>query len=243
MTESEPTIENDSKPVNPLTIAMNIFTSPGEAFNVLEKRPTKLFPVIVVLASLSVVMFWYFSIVDFDWYVDDALSITSMNEDQREEAREAMLSMNQSMFMWLGIAGSIISILVIWLIQSGYLALVSALTGDRFRFTHWFSLVAWTGLTALLSVVGMVVNLLLNTNGQLSAYELDPLTLANLGMQSSNGSMAMIFNSLNLPMFWGVALMVIAYRQWLEVTWFRASAIVLGPYVVILGLLTYNALT
>ncbi|MEQ8952508.1 MAG: YIP1 family protein [Gammaproteobacteria bacterium] len=243
MNESNPVPGNESKPASPFTNAVNIFTSPAEAFSEIEIRPTKLIPLVVILGSLCLTMFWYFSIVDFDWYVDDALSITNMSEAQREEAREAMLSMNRTTFMWFGIAGSAVTILLIWILQAGYLSLVSALTGDRFRFTHWFSLVAWTGLTALLSVVGMVVNLLLNTNGQLSAYELDPLTLANLGMQSSAGSMGIVFNSLNLPMFWGVALMVMAYRQWLQTSWARASAIVTGPYVVILGLLTYNALT
>ena len=243
MTDSDTTLDTGAKAPGPFAIAINIFTAPREAFAALEQKPSKLFPLLVVICALSLTFFWYFSIVDFDWYVDDALSLSNVPEAQLDDARETMLGMGQTTFMWIGMGGAVIGILVIWTIQAGYLALVSALSGDRFKFSNWFSLVAWTGLTALLSAVGMVVNIVLTSNGQLSAYDLDPLTLANLGMQSSNGSLQTIFRSINLPMFWSAALMVMAYRQWLQSSWQRAAAIVLGPYVVIFGLWAFSALT
>ncbi len=241
---NQETISNShAEKTHPVTTAINILTAPGEAFTTIRAYPTKLFPVSVVLLSLMAVMFWYFSIVDFDWYVDNTLAQANLSDAQHDEARERMLSMSQTNFMLLGMVGAGVGILAIWMLQTVYLTLVSALRGDDIKFTHWFSLVAWTGLTSLVSVLGMCVNILLNTNGQLSNYDLDPLTLANLGMQSSNSSIEMIFNAINLTVIWSLILMMMAYRQWLQSGWVRAVGIVLGPYILIIGVLAYFAIT
>jgi hypothetical protein len=84
---------------------------------------------------------------------------------------------------------------------------------------------------------------MLSPNGQLSSYDLDPLTLANLGMQSSNGSVMTIMNQLNLTMIWSIVLTLMAYKQWIESTWFRALAVVLSPYLLIIGVWAYIAFT
>ena len=50
-------------------------------------------------------------------------------------------------------------------------------------------------------------------------------------------------NSLNLTMIWSIALTVLAYRQWLDSSQIKALAVVLAPYLVILGVWAYFALT
>jgi len=242
MTDSDTLQAGKTDPAGAINTAINILASPSEAFNEIAQRPTKLFPIAIILCSMTAVMFWYFSIIDFDWYIDDALSLSNLNEAQLEGAREAMESMPQTTFRVFGIIGGSISLLVVWLLQSVYLSLASALNGDRFKFTHWFSLIVWTALPYLLSVVGMAVTIALSPNGQLSAYDLDPTTLANLGMQSSNGSVDTVMNSLNLTMIWSITLTVFAYKQWLESSWLKAMSIVLAPYLLIIGVWAYFAL-
>lgn len=226
-----------------LNTAINVLTAPSEAFNEISQRPTKLFPLAIIMISSMLVMFWYFTIVDFDWYIDDTLSGANFSEEQLEAGREAMQSMSQNTFRMIGVFGGAFALFIVYVLQAGYLGLASALNGDRYKFSHWFSLIIWTGLPYLLSIVGMIVNILLNSNGQLSAYDLDPLTLANLGMQSSNGSLSTIFNSLNLTMIWSMTLVVMAYKQWLNSSLVKALTIVLAPYLLILGVWAYFAFT
>jgi len=241
-------IDNDSlqalrtEPAGLLNTAVNIFTSPSEAFTELQQRPRKLFPLLLILSSLLAVMFWYFSIVDFDWYIDDLLSGADLEEEQLEQARQEMTFMPQSMFGLFSAIGAAIATLTTWLLQSGYLSLASALSGDRFRFSHWFSLVLWTSLPSLLSIMGMAVNIALSPNGQLNAYDLDPTTLASLGMQSNNAAVQGIFTFINLALIWGVVLTVLGYRQWLQSGWTRALSVVLAPYILIFGVWAYFAL-
>lgn len=232
-----------SPPASMFDIAINILTTPSEAFRELQQRPSKLFPLLAILLSTASVMFWYFSIVDLEWYIDDTLSLQDLNEDQMEAARGQMSSMSRSTFRLISTLASSFGIVFIYILQAGYLSLTSAISGSGQKFSHWFSLVLWTGLPYLFSVVGMVATLLLSTNGQLSAYDLDPLTLANLGMQSSNDSLMTIFRTLNLTMIWGMSLTVMGYRQWLGCGIIRALAVVLAPYVLILLAGVYFALS
>ena len=232
-----------TEPAGLINTATNILLSPGEAFTELQQRPSKLFPLALIVLSTMAVMFWYFSIVDFDWYIDDTLAAVNLDDEQLETAREQMASMSQTTFKMFGIFSGAIGILVVYVLQSGYLSLTSAISGSGQKFGDWFSLVLWTSLPYMLSVVGMVSTIALSPNGQLGSYDLDPLTLANLGMQSGNSSLTAIFNGISLPMLWGIALTIMGYRQWLDCSLLKAMTVVLAPYFLILGIWAYFALT
>lgn len=228
---------------SPLVTAVNILTAPRDAFAALQQHPSKLFPLLLILGSTLLVMLWYFSIVDFDWYIDDTVAGNSnLTDEQQEAMREGMRSMSQNTFTAIGVAGGVVSLLLMYVVQSGYLSMASALNGDRYRFSHWFSLICWANLPALLGILGMVVTILMSPNGQISVYALNPLTLANLGVVPGNGSLQSLMNVLSLPLFWTVGLIVMAYHQWVESTWSKALAIVLAPYILIFGVWTYFAL-
>ena len=243
MTDAEALQSSKTEPAGLINTAINIIASPSEAFSELEQRPTKLFPIAVILISMMLVMFWYYTIVDFDWFIDDSLALANLSEDQMEAARDGMTSMSQTTFTMFGVLGGPAAFFVFWVIQAGYLSLMSALIGDRFKFTNWFSLVVWTALPYLLSNVGMAVTVALSPNGQLSAAELNPLTLRNLGMEVNITSLDALFLQLDLTIIWAIALTVMAYKQWLESSWIKACGIVLAPYLLLTGVWAYFALT
>lgn len=226
-----------------VTVALNLLTAPREAFTEIKQFPVKLFPLLLVLAANALVLLWYFNIVDYDWYIDDVLANTSLEGQQLEDARENMASMSQSTMAGFGILGSFAALTAIYLLQATYLSLVAALRGETLKFSHWFSLVCWAGLPFLLSAVGMVVTILLSPSGQLSTYDLDPLSLRNLGLRTNNDSLQSLFNFISLPMIWSTALILTAYQQWLHAGWLRSAAVVLAPYALILGIWAYFALT
>lgn len=231
-----------TEPAGLINTAVNILVSPSEAFTELQQRPRKLFPLALLLLGSITVMLWYFSVMDFDWYIDDLLTTTNVDADDLEEAREQMSSMGKNTFMVLGILAATVTILLFQVIQAGYLALISALTGDGQKFSNWFSLVLWTALPSLFAIAGTIVTILLSTNGQLSSYDLNPLTLGNLGMESSNSSLTTLLNSVDVTMAWSIGLLVMGYKQWLETSLRKALTIVLSPYLLILVVWMYFAL-
>ncbi len=218
-----------------IDLSLNILLSPNEAFDTLKRRPSKLFPLLLILSLNALVLAWYFNMVDFDWYVDDALSLTDLEDEQLDAARESMTSMSTTTFMSFGILGSVVAILAMYTLNGAYLSLVSALRGEDLKFGHWFSLQCWSGMPVLFSIVGMLATILLSPNGQLSAYDLDPFTLRNLGFTSANSSVEGLFSYISLSMLWSTGIVVGGYKNWLAASWLRAILIVTAPYLLILG--------
>ena len=187
-------------------------------------------------------LLWYFLTVDYDWFVDETLSQANISERQMEDAREAMTSMSQTTFTAYGVLGGSVWLIFLWAAQASYLSLASALNGDRFRFTNWFSLIVWTALPYFLATIGSAVTILISPNGQLSSLDLNPLTLRNLGIQTNIDSLNSIFTRLDLTIIWGIFLTVMGYKNWLQSSWFKACTIVLAPYLLFLGVWAYFAL-
>jgi hypothetical protein len=226
-----------------LATAVNILVAPGEAFSTIRTRPTILFPLLLVAVSTMLVIAWYFRVLDYDWYIDDTLArLPNLSEAELETARERMAGLSQRNLMLLSTLSSGAGLVIILLLQAGYLTLVSALHGDEYRFRQWFSLAAWTGLPGLLSTLSMAINIWLNPSGQVGIYDLNSLSLYNLGMQTANESLNQLLNGINLPMLWSLGLVIVAYRQWLQAGPLRALIIVTAPYLLIFGVLTYFAL-
>jgi len=235
---------NITQSQNPIALAINVLTAPSEAFKTIREQPTSLLPLALILISTLGVMAWYFAILDYDWYIDDTLSqFPDFTEQQMADAREGMQSLSQSSMMWITMLTGGIATLAIYLIQSSYLSLVSALRGDEIRFKQWWSLVAWTNLPSLFVAISMAVNILLNPSGQLSTLELNGLTLLALGMETANPSLNRIFSAINLAMVWNVVLLVLAYRQWLQASTLRSITVVFAPYLLIFGVWTYFAVS
>jgi hypothetical protein len=230
-----PDTKNTDHRMPPLNLVINVLSAPHDAFTELKQRPSKLFPLALTLTLNSIVLAWYFNMVDFAWYVDDSLSLANLEEDELETAKNAMTSMGRNTFLGFGILGSLAVILGIYTVNSGYLSLISALRGESLKFGHWFSLQCWAGMPIIVSIVGMFATLLLSPNGQLSGYDLDPFTLRNLGFVSDNQSVQGLYASLSLTMLWTVGLIIAGYKQWLGASWMRAILTVTAPYLLFLG--------
>lgn len=226
-----------------LTTAVNVFVSPGEAFPAIRRRPNILFPLIVLLLPTLAVTFWYFQIVDYDWLVDDTIArFGDMSPEQQQGLRDYYGGQSPLAAGLTAIVGGIVSTVVLLTIHSAYLTLVSALTGDEFRFRHWFSLVTWTSLPVVLVALVMAVNIVLSPGGQISIYDANSLSLASLGLSAESTAVQSLWDTLNLALFWSLALLVAGYRQWVTVAWPRATLIVLAPYILVIGVIAFFAM-
>lgn len=234
--------ESTAGPMSPFVLFINMLTSPTEAFDELIRRPSKLLPLLLVIGLNALVIYWYFSILDYDWFVDDTLQNANIPEDQLEQARENIEQMGPSMLRLFSLLGSSVAILAIYTIQAGYLTLTSAIAGHSQKFSQWFSLAAWTGIVVIFAQIGMAVTLLLDTNGQLGQYDLDPTTLRNLGLRPDNPDLERILGSINLSMIWSLVLLVFGHRRWLGTSLLKSVSIVGAPYLLIFGIWTYISL-
>ena len=81
----------------------------------------------------------------------------------------------------------------------------------------------------------MVVNIALHPNGQLSSYDLDPTSLAALGLTLTGTSFETIAKSVTLTMLWAIGLVTLGFAQWLQISLSKSAAIIATPYILIFG--------
>jgi len=227
-----------------LTTTINVFAAPGEAFSSIRSRPRILFPLAVLLVPTLAVYFWYFQVVDYAWFIDDTIArFGDMPAEQQQAMRDYYGAQSPLVAGLTTVVGGLFSTLMILLVHAAYLTLVSALVGDDFRFRHWFSLLAWTTLPAVLVALVMAVNIMLIPSGQISIYDANSLSLASLGMTADTAAMQSLLDTLNLALFWSLALLVAGYRQWVNAGWLRSTLVVLAPYILIIGGVAFFALS
>ncbi len=226
-----------ARPAGGFRTALNILLEPAKAFADLRERPSWLFPVLLISASNALALLWYFSILDIPWFMENLLyqGDAEPSEEQIEAFREQTENLSPSLFMITGFLGAIFALFLVWMLQAAYLTLVSALTGDGYRFGNWFCLSTWTSIPSLFSMIGMAITLALNPNGQLDQTELDPLQLANLGVQFGDSAVNDIIGPLSLTYLWTLGLLAYGYRQWRQQSWLKSACIALLPQLLLFG--------
>ena len=229
-------MSNESiQPAGGFRTVLNILLEPATAFRSLRERPNSLLPALLVVGGTALAMLWYFAILDIPWFLENLLyqGGAEPSQDQIDAFRAGTEDLSPLIFMISGFFGVIFGILLIWTLQAGYLTLVSALTGDGFRFRNWFCLVTWTAIPTLFTVFGMAVTLLLNSNGQIAQQELDPLLLGNLGLQFGNSAVDNVLAQISLTQLWGrgaarIRISVVAGRALVEIRDYRAAAAIIA---------------
>lgn len=230
---------NDIAPpkISRLHTALCVFISPNEAFKAIERRPLKLFPMMMIWAAFIAMFIWYFSIVELDSIIGYSLSGPDLTAQDRAEAEALMESITRYTQAFGAAIGLSASSLILWALYAAYLSLISAMVGDKVYFGQWFSLIVWTSLVMLVRVAAGMVVLYNSPDGRLSVEALNPLVLSNLGMESGNGWLQGFYDYVDITAIWQTILVILAYRRWLAASWFRAIAVVTGPYWIIGGAL------
>lgn len=230
----------EQSPSSNMATAIDIVASPSAAMARIEQRPAILFPLLLVMLPMLLVMAWYVQIVDQAWMLDDMMSrFGDMTPEQLEAFRAA--AGENPVSLGSTVLGAAVSTIVFYTIHAGYLTLVSLMSGDRYRFRHWFSLLCWTNVPMLLVTLVMAVNILLDANGQLSMYDANSLSLASLGLNSESMGINALLDTFSLPLIWALALLVAGYRQWLRCGWLRATLLVLAPYLLVISVVMFFA--
>jgi Yip1 domain len=223
------------------TIAVNIFTSPREAFAAIRERPRFWLPLVLVVLASSATAAIYLMGVDVEWFYGEQLrnSGRNMTEEQIEQATRFMTSLPSPVLGAIGAMSAMIFLPILYLLSALYYRIVSGFTKDGVRYAQWFGLVCWCALPALLAQIATGVNLLTNDISLMPQSDVNPLSIPNLlGMELSAGSpLAGIAAYLDPTTIWTTVLTVIGYRTWTGKSLFVSILVVITPLVLIFGLL------
>jgi len=229
--------------MNNLALSVALATAPSSAFEELRERPRFWFPLLLLVFTTAGMCYWYYSIVDIEWFKDVMFSnnpdIQKLPEDERA-ARMAMFGRNT--LLWGSMVGAIFAMPIFFLLEALYLLLAAKVTKLPQGFKHWFALSCWCALPMLLGTVVAAIMLILSENAQVSPGVLQPLSLNELLLNRPVGSPGQsLFESLSIPTFLSFALMIIGVRVWSQRSWLFSATLVVLPWVVIYGLWAYFA--
>ncbi|AVP97592.1 hypothetical protein C7S18_10455 [Ahniella affigens] len=214
---------------------INIFVEPGKVFAELKEKPTFLLPLLLMMALTAAMTLLYFNKVDGEWLTNHQLTMSGseMSAAEIEQAKKVMPSAKV-----MGIVGAIfapIFIVIVTLVMGLYYLAAGKITGTAVSFKQALSLVTWSGVPALLSLVVAIVGIFMmapqSTLESLMLTNVDPL-IVQLPYDHAWSSFAKNFNLLSL---WSVALVAIGWRNWGRTGWGQALTVALIPTLVIFG--------
>lgn len=224
--------------MNDLALLVAMATAPSSAFTELRERPRFWFPLLLLVACTAVIVYWYYSTVDIEWFKDAMFSnhpsVQKLSEAERERAA-AMVGRNS--LLVTGMIGAIVFIPISCLVQAAYLLLAAKVARLPQGFKHWFAFICWTALPMLLSIVVSAIFLLISDTAQVSPSVLQPLSINELVLHRPVGSPGhTLLASLSIPSVLSWILMIIGVRVWSGRSWAFSTLFILLPVVVVHGI-------
>lgn len=229
--------------MNNLALSVALATAPSAAFNELRERPRFWFPLLLLVASTAIMSWWYYSIVDIEWFKDAMFSNDPNVQKLGEAERAAAMSMlTRTTLLWSSVVGAVFALPIVLLLWAVYLLLAAKVTKLPQGFKHWFALTCWTMLPMLLSAVVGAIFLILSDTAQVSPSVLQPLSVNELLLHRPMGSPGYsLFESLSIPLVLSTILMIIGVRVWSERSWLFSAVFILLPTVVLYGIWAFFA--
>lgn len=219
-------------PVNPFSALVKMFYEPTRTFEALEPKKQAWLPIILVIAAMTAVTLWYFSVVDGAWFIEQMFSTMKAKE---REAAEQMLNANTMKVSMIG--GQLIGVPLVLCITGLYFLIAGKIAKRPLSFGAGFSLAAWAMVPTLLLLPLAAIQILMSANPQFEYSALNMLSLNQLLFQYPMGHpMAAFFDSISLVSVWNAVLLVIGFQVWAKAQLATALKVVLFPYVVVYGI-------
>jgi hypothetical protein len=215
--------------MNNLELTAALATAPSSAFADLRERPRFVFPLLLVMLTSAAIVFWYYSVVDIDWYKQTVLASAPKFQQMDEDKRAAALSiMTGTTLKWGSTVAVLLLVPVMFLMQSLLLWVAARVTRLPQGFKHWFALVCWTSLPVLLGTIVAAILLFLNDSPQVAPGVLQQLSLNELVFHVPPHAPGFgLISSLSIPAFLGWGLMIIGVHTWSQRSWAFSAAFIL----------------
>ena len=127
-----------------------LFVEPGKAMEAVRARSMLVLPLVLLLVGTAAVQLWYYQTVDFPWLLDHMFGAQSgMDPDQAEAAKKFM---TPGMMAGSSVAGTLIVLPLMLLLQAVYLLLAARVVGNDLPFGKWFAFATWTSVPSLLLI-------------------------------------------------------------------------------------------
>jgi Yip1 domain len=231
--------------MNNIQLAVALVTDPKGAMREIEARPRFLFPLLITILVTVGITFWYFKVVDFDWFIDMTIRSSPRSKNLTEEQMAAASRvMTRGVLTWTSLIAVPFAIVIYRLLEALWYFLAGKVTKVQRSYKQWFALANWTSLPGLLGVLPAIPLLLGSKSVQLdAATAISPLSLNNLFFHRAMGEPGyQLFTNLNLIQLFTAFLVVLGIKLWSGRSWLFAVVYALLPVAVIAGIWAFVVL-
>lgn len=222
----------------PFAAVVRMFYEPTQTFKDLEPRKHAWLPLVLVVLMSIVVTFWYFSVVDLEWFKEQMLSTMKASERALVEDK-----MSANTFKVSIIGTQLVGMPIIAAILGLYFMIAGKLTKNPMSFSTGFALGAWAYLPSILMLPLAAIQILMSSNPQFDMGALNMLSVNQLFFQyPMNHPLGNVYNSISVLSVWTTILGIIGFQVWGKASRATAIAVVLVPTVAIYGLWILSAM-
>jgi Yip1-like protein len=224
--------------MNNLALTAALATAPTSAFAELRERPRFWFPLLLLVGSTAALMYWYYSVVDIEWFKDAFYGNNSQIQALPEADRARALGMvGRGMLLWGSVIGTLVALPCVFLLTALYFLLAAKVTKLPQGYKHWLALTCWTSLPIILNTVVGAIFMLMSDTTQISPNVLQPLSVNELLLHRPLGSPGQaMLSSLSIPAVLSSILAVIGVHTWSQRSWAFSTIVALLPVVLFYGI-------
>lgn len=204
--------------IQALKACRHILLSPRQGFQeIRDKSAWSWTPFGLIMGSLITVFLYFFSVVDFDWLI---------NQMKSQTQSQAIENLSLQVMFWATSFGATFGILLSNIFYALFLYLI--IKASRYptsSYGRWFGFTWWTSLPVVVSSVLAILITFLSTDGMVTIEELAPLSLGAFIHSSSHWYGLM--DTLTPFLLWSVGLAAIGLHNWLDME-LKLAAIIAG---------------
>lgn len=214
---------------NPFSASLNVLFKPNGVFSVLsEKQNWSWIPFLLVVTSAVLPIYLYFSVIDFQWYID------LVTHNSPPEVKTMMQATDANQMRITASSAVFIGALISGVVFATYLNLVTKIDPDNINgFTDWYGFSWWVSMPVVISNIISLALLVTVSDAQMTPNVLYPLSLAFIFNTSIGSEWLSLLQSTGLSTLWSIYLMAVGVSRWIKVSTQKAFLIATAPFVVI----------
>ncbi|MCS0588139.1 YIP1 family protein [Massilia norwichensis] len=212
----------------------NVILEPTSTFARLKDKTRAWLPLFILIALSVGIMVWWISTLDFPWLVEHTVAAQPKATPEMRAAMEKF--MTPTSMMWSSVIGAVLGTLVAMAVSALYYLVAGKIMGVPIGFGKWFGFSVWTSVPRLLTVPLSALQIM-TSNGRLAPEDLNMASLNFLLFHLPvTHPWASLVGSMDLTMFWSIALAVLGLKAWTGRSTGTCVLVAVLPYLIIYGL-------
>ena len=220
--------------LNPFTACLGVLYQPTATFGALKGQHNwSWLPFVLVVLAAILPVYYYFQVVDFQWYKEVIISSQFANVSPGEQQ-----AVSASLNATKGVVGAIITPMIMVLVLVSLMALyLNVMTKSDpeniYGFSDWFGFSWWALLPSCVGALLSGIILFWLDHGQISFDAVSPSALSFLFAIPVTSTWFGLASSIKLEIVWSMYLVAVGVSQWVNISWRKALLVAFTPCVVL----------